>query len=900
MHLLLFNFALIYFLFTLSLLLCTGVAQSGFDAWPSDWVVVNNANLPSAGAYEVYKAMEGPFRVILTSSGKRVFSENGTFALGFIDLNSTGNFLLSVAMVVSFRTPPGAELWSANRNRPVKENATLRIGSSGNLVLLDWEGTEVWNSGEGIVHAIAMQESGDLELFNTTNASANPDPVWSSWVSPNQHTLVQGQLLPTGSKLVSNISVSNSSEGLYSLSMEPAGMILYIGTGSSKQPYWTQGFAGFDTYQSIQEPCFLNASSDDPTSYIVFTGGYLTLIYSGDPQNGTSLCPAINDSVLLALGSDTDSQYRFMRLDIDGNLRSYLMAPVPGQGSTNEWAVDFELFPKGSTEECRLPNVCGPYGICSNGQCSCPGSGSSDAFAQVDPLDSKAGCLTPRPLLCNENSSVDQHFLKLEGVDYFLNSFSTPEENVSTLEECKGLCSNNCSCDAFFFHTHSSSCFQIKGLNSLLVAPNNTFEAYLKVQNVPIVAPPGNIPSSSSSQSPSSRTLSNGSIAGIAVGAAAVLSVLFLFILRRRRAQGLDFMDPDDQEEAAFLEALPGLPPRFTLKELRVATREFKKKLGAGGFGSVYEGVLKDGSKVAVKRLNAARQGHKEFRAEVATIGSINHVNLVRLHGFCAEKGERLLIYELVPNGSLEKWIFKGKEEDEENQLHGLSWEMRLAIAIGTAKGLAYLHEDCRETILHLDIKPQNILVGDNFVPKVADFGMSRLMEGETAVRGTPGYLAPEWLRASIATKKCDVYSFGMVLLELIGGRKNFDPTLGSDPSFYYFPTWAKLRALEGKYMDLLDERIKGEVMSDEEQQEVIRMSKVAFCCIHENPLMRPTMGAVVNMLEGRDTNIPTLAALGLTNVGGEEGEFTQGASWALQFSGSCSTITNEQVSGPR
>ncbi|KAH7424384.1 hypothetical protein KP509_11G005600 [Ceratopteris richardii] len=838
-----------------------------------------------------------------------MFSMNSTYSLGFIQLNSTDsstdNFLLAVAIGVGFRTPPATAVWIANPDRPVKENASLRIGPSGKMILQDWDGTEVWSSGGEDVKAVAMQEFGDLVFFNSTNSSEAFDTlVWRSWISTVQQVLVQGQALPTGSILVSNLSSTNSSEGLYRLVMEPAGAILYAKRGSTLQPYWALGFPGFDDYESIQSPCFLNASSTDITSSLVYSGQQISVSYAGEDKNATLKCPAINSSsnAWLPFGSSQESNYRFIRLDDDGNLRGYITAPVLGQGSTREWAVDYELFPTGTDAECRLPNVCGPYGVCNKGQCSCPGSGSADAFVQANNLDAKAGCVPPRTLVCNKSSpATDNHYLSLPQVDYFLNNFSAPLANVTTLEECQSLCSSNCSCDAFFFDGNTRACFQTRDLGSLILVSGTAINmtAYLKVQNLPD-APPAALFDDNKS-----NTLSGGAIAGIVIGATAALLVLVLTIFRRRWAdRGPIFIDPDEEEERAFLAALPGLPPRFTLKELQMATGGFKTRLGAGGFGDVFAGVLKDGSRVAVKRLHGAQRGHKEFRAEVATLGSINHVNLVRLRGFCAEKGERLLVYELVENGSLDKYIFRGKQEQSGPNVGDgdviLSWDRRLDIAIGTAKGLAYLHEECRETILHLDIKPQNVLLNESFVPKVADFGMARLMEAgtteaETAVRGTPGYLAPEWLRACIVTKKCDVYSFGMLLLELIAGRKNFDPSLGTDPSFFYFPTWAKLKALEGKYVDLVDERIRKDVEADEKQEEVVRASKVAFCCIHEDPLMRPTMVDVVRMLEGLEAAIPTVGALGLVVKEGDV-KPNKGPSWSILFADSESVITSSDT----
>ncbi|XP_024369764.1 G-type lectin S-receptor-like serine/threonine-protein kinase SD2-5 [Physcomitrium patens] len=301
--------------------------------------------------------------------------------------------------------------------------------------------------------------------------------------------------------------------------------------------------------------------------------------------------------------------------------------------------------------------------------------------------------------------------------------------------------------------------------------------------------------------------------------------------------------------ENAFLDALPGLPHRYSYRDLETATKGFKIILGEGGSGEVYYGEFPGETEVAVKRLQSAIQGDKEFRTEVATIGNIHHINLVRLRGFCLEGIHRLLVYEYMKNGSLDQWLFRNDSK------RFLDWPTRFNIALGTAKGLAYLHHDCQERIVHLDIKPQNILLDDMFNAKVSDFGLAKLMSRTdtsqvvTQMRGTPGYLAPEWLLFSAVTDKSDVYSYGMVLLEILSGRKNVSPE-ESEVEKQYFPRWACRKIEEGGSIDEIVDAQLGS-LGELDLQQADRVLRVAMVCIQEDMLARPSMPMVVQMLEG-------------------------------------------------
>ncbi|XP_048546846.1 G-type lectin S-receptor-like serine/threonine-protein kinase At2g19130 [Triticum urartu] len=280
----------------------------------------------------------------------------------------------------------------------------------------------------------------------------------------------------------------------------------------------------------------------------------------------------------------------------------------------------------------------------------------------------------------------------------------------------------------------------------------------------------------------------------------------------------------------------------FSNMQLKKATKIFSEKLGEGGFGCVYKGTLVGFSLVALKRLKCIGHGEKQFRAEVQTIGIIRHINLVRLFGFCAEGQKRLLVYEYMENGSLSSHLFS-------KCLAILTWDLRYRIALGTARGLAYLHEECKECIIHCDMKPDNVLLDAEFCPKIADFGMAKLLGQDfcgalTTMQGTIGYLAPEWISGLPITHKTDVYSYGMMLLEIISGRRNSEKI--KEGQLTYFPIFAAIKVNEGDAMCLVDSRLEGQ--ADGEQ--LSRACRIACWCIQDAEDDRPMMGQVVHMLE--------------------------------------------------
>lgn len=299
----------------------------------------------------------------------------------------------------------------------------------------------------------------------------------------------------------------------------------------------------------------------------------------------------------------------------------------------------------------------------------------------------------------------------------------------------------------------------------------------------------------------------------------------------------------DDKIEE-FLQSHHLAPIRYSFKQVKKVTKNFKDKLGEGGYGSVFKGKLRSGHHVAIKLLCTSKGKGQDFINEVASIGRIHHANVTKLIGFCVEGSKQALVYDFMSNGSLDKIIFS------EEKRNTLGWKKLFDIVLGVAQGIDYLHQGCDMQILHFDIKPHNILLDENFNPKVSDFGLAKLYSVDdnivslTAARGTIGYIAPELVYKNLGgiSYKADVYSFGMLVLEMVGRRKNLN-AFANHTSQIYFPSWIYDRLDQGEDMELGD-------ISDDEKVMIRKMIITAFWCIQLLPSDRPSMNKVLKMLE--------------------------------------------------
>jgi len=736
-------------------------------------------------------------------------SPKGTFSAGFY---SVGDNAYAFAIWYT-RTRDRTVAWVANREQPVNgRDSRLHLRKDGNLLLLDADGSVVWStktSNMNVKEAVLL-ESGNMVLRGSSGH------VWESFQYPTD-TLLPLQPLKNNLQLISRLRRGTFKQGYYRLSFNSDSTLRMVYDGSGL----TDSYGPFPAFRST--------------------------LYVQAMLNGSG-CFQANDEPSIEASDYGEGPMRRLTLDVDGNLRIYSL--VEGTGA---WSIVWTSVP----DQCSVHGFCGIYGLCiytPMPSCTCP-----PGFHMKDSTDWFQGCQRNKQLIGNSASSTKLIFLP--HTNYKAYDLSMPYK--ITLEECKRLCMNDSRCEGFVYQMDGSgSCFPKYLLFNGYRSPGEKTLMYIKVSsndstvsNSTSVSQPLPLNCSASREEYKKHKTRNTNVKypliyfAIAFGVAELFCVILGWWYMSITYRDLGY------ERLGYSE-IPGGFKKFSFAELKKATDNFKIRLGEGGFGTVYKGVLPDREVVAVKRLEGVSQGHDQFWAEVSMIGRVHHMNLVRMFGFCAEGNHRLLVYEYVENGSLDKYLTAESEEfGNGNDNHRvLGWKERFGIAVGTAKGLAYLHEECLEWILHCDIKPQNILLDMNFCPKVADFGLVKLVDRDhsfafSTIRGTRGYLAPEWAMNLPITAKVDVYSFGIVLLEMVTGRMSFASSTGQNCG--HLVQWVSAKMREGREVEeVVDPKLHGNFDS----AEVKRVLKTALLCIEQEKDVRPSMSQAVEMLSQPDS----------------------------------------------
>ncbi|XP_062179256.1 G-type lectin S-receptor-like serine/threonine-protein kinase At2g19130 [Phragmites australis] len=783
--------------------------------------------------------------------GDKLVSRNGKFALGFFQPEPPGNISKSTANTTTIspgwylgiwfnKIPVFTTVWVANREEPIAEPelklAQLKISRDGNLaIILNNGSTEsiIWST-HIIVNrttqtstnttSSVLRNNGNLAL--TGESPSSNVMLWQSFDYPTDVGLPGAKLgwnKVTGlnRQYISKKSLIDLGLGSYSFELDANGVVLLNHHYPPSVVYWTWP-AGQLSYKLIP---------------------VLKALLDLDPRTKGLFIPAYVEN--------NEEEY-FMYTSLDESSSSFISIDISGQIKLNLWSQarqSWEIIYSEPDVPCPVFATCGPFTVCNDN--SSPFCDCMESFSRMSPRDWELGdrtegCFRNTPLDCiasKKNTSSTDIFHPIARVT--LPRDPQIIEGATIQSTCAEVCLNDCSCTAYSYN-NNSRCSVWHG-ELLNVNQNDGHEIisedvlYLRLAAKDLQS------SRKGKRKPIVGVVTAASIVGFGL----LMLMLLLLMVWRNKFKWCGAPLHDSQGSGGGIIA-------FRYTTLDHATKNFSKILGAGGFGSVFKGVLRDSTAIAVKRLDDARQGEKQFRAEVSSIGLIQHINLVKLIGFCCEGDKRLLVYEHMLNGSLDAHLFQGNATN-------LNWSTRYQIAVGVARGLSYLHQSCRECIIHCDIKPQNILLDASFVPKIADFGMAAFIGRDfsrvlTTFRGTVGYLAPEWLSGVAITPKVDVYSFGMVLLEIISGRRNsLEVYTSSNYHGSYFPVQAINKLHEGDVLSLVDPQLHGDFILEEAE----RVCKVACWCIQDSEFDRPTMGEVVRGLEGlQELDMPPIPRL--------------------------------------
>ncbi|KAJ1441975.1 putative serine/threonine-protein kinase [Sesbania bispinosa] len=534
-----------------------------------------------------------------------------------------------------------------------------------------------------------------------------------------------------------------------------------------------------------------------------------------------------NNSVISVVVLNQTTLYRYVWDEQDHGWRTYTSVPK---------------------DYCDTYGLCGAYGNCIIREaqvCQCLNGFSPKSPQAWSISDWTQGCVRDEPLSsCNDTHK--DGFVKFEGLKVPDTTHTWLDESMG-LEECRNKCLNNCSCMAYANSNISgagSGC--VMWFGDLI--DMRQFEDDGQVLYIRMAAGSEIVNHEEPAHGHNKRVTE---IIATTVAAISGMLILSIYVIYRVRRKIADKSKIEDNIEG-HLDELD--LPLFDLLTITTATHNFllNNKIGQGGFGSVYKGKLADGQEIAVKRLSSSsRQGISEFLTEVKLIAKLQHRNLVKLLGCCIRGEEKLLVYEFMANGSLDSFIFGKEHEACLDQIKGklLEWPQRFHIIFGVARGLLYLHQDSRLRIIHRDLKASNVLLDDKLNPKISDFGMARSfggdqIEGNTnRIVRTYGYMAPEYAADGLFSIKSDVFSFGILLLEIICGNKN--RTLCHRNQTLNLVGYAWTLWKEGNTLQLIDSRIKDSYVV----LEVLRCIHVCLLCVQQYPEDRPTMTSVVQML---------------------------------------------------
>ncbi|KAM5565759.1 putative receptor protein kinase ZmPK1 [Rosa sericea] len=751
-----------------------------------------------------------------------LISPAGVFTAGFRQVGNN-----SYCFAIWFNEPSSSSspdsyqnrtiVWMANRDQPVNgKRSKLSLLKTGNLILTDAAQSHVWTTTTTSISParLSLHDSGNLVLLNLKTKVV----LWQSFDSPTD-TLLPHQPFTRTAILVSARSQSNFSSGFYKLFFDNDNLLRLLFDGPEiSSVYWPNpAYVSWDNARSTY-----NSSR---TAVLDSLGSF-----------------ASSDNLTFLAADYGAKLQRRLTIDFDGNVRLY-SRKMAGES----WVVSWQAF----SDPCVIHGICGANGICSydpssGRKCSClPG------YQMENHTDWSLGCQPEFQFSYGEGES---RFLQLAQVEFY--GYDYNEYQNYSYGDCEKRCLKLDNCKGFQY-TFDSGVYKCNPKTQLRSGHrwNTQGYFYLRLPKAHLFSNTDIKPLKNLGFSCTEKVVDLEReyvkdrvskrvkfLLWFAYGVAGVEIICIILVWGLLSST----FSKSNEDIHGYLLTATGFK-RFSYAELKTATRGFSEEIGRGAGGVVYKGILADQRVAAIKLLSEANQAEAEFLAEASTIGKVNHMNLIEMWGYCSEGKHRLLVYEYMEHGSLAQKLAS----------HELDWEKRFEIAVGTAKGLAYLHEECLEWVLHCDVKPQNILLDSNFQPKVADFGLSKILHRDelrnssfSRIRGTRGYIAPEWVYNLPITSKVDVYSYGVVVLEMVTGK---NPTMDveiSDGEQRRLIMWVreKLNGTEiaSRIREIIDPSFEGNY--DVEKMEILLT--VALHCVEEDKDSRPTMSQVVEMLQ--------------------------------------------------
>ncbi|KAL2327850.1 hypothetical protein Fmac_021277 [Flemingia macrophylla] len=762
-------------------------------------------------SHQIYSKTDTLTQIQSLTEGTTLVSEDGTFELGFFSPGSSTNRFLGIWFKnISAKTV----VWVANRDHPI--NITkLTITKEGNLVLLTQNNTIHWSTNATTkatnINIVAqLLDTGNLVLRDEKDNDSQ-NYLWQSFDHPSD-TLLPGMKL--GWEVTRDVNLNRY-------------LTAWKNWEDPSSGHFTYGFSR----SNIPEKQMWNGSS---------------LIFRNGPWNGIrfSGAPSLKHTPLFGLTyvyNEEECYFQFYPKDkslisrIVLNQTLYVLQRFIWVEESQKW----ELYMTVPGEYCDEYNHCGSFGYCAmvgkSSVCEC-----LHGFEPKSPRNRSQGCVrSSKTWGCREKNK-----------DGFVvvRNMKVPDTNTSwinrsmTLEECRGMCWENCSCTAYASSdiTGKDGCILWFGhLLDLRQLPRAGQDLYVRVDVSDMDGKGGS----------SRKALV---VVTTVVSSFIAIVVIFMLVYRncKIRFRGKEIVNTkvNQNENKEDLEL-----PLFDFDIIACATNDFSSdnKLGQGGFGPVYKGTLPDGQNIAVKRLShTSTQGLTEFKNEVIFCSKLQHRNLVKVLGSCIYEQEKLLIYEYMPNKSLDFFLF------DSSQSKLLDWSKRYNIINGIARGLLYLHQDSRLRIIHRDLKTSNILLDNDMNPKISDFGLARMCRGDqiegntNRIVGTYGYMAPEYAFDGIFSIKSDVYSFGILLLEVLSGKKN-KGIYNSDHNFNIIEHAWRL------WKESLPKEFIDTCMGDSYiLSQVLRCIHVGLLCVQYQPNDRPNMTSVVVMLTS-ETALP-------------------------------------------